>query len=80
MGCIDRSKVFTPKSFPGYKTISSKQHGQSSGRMSSAHGTTTKNATKGMSNATGRIGSDTRSFSKNYKQGPCPIGKRGRSY
>lgn len=73
MGCINRSKVYTPKSFPGSKSLSTAKHGVGSGKMSSAHGVTTKGATKGMSNASGRLGAGTRSFGKG-KQGPTKIG------
>ena len=75
MSCIDRSKVNTPSGFPGRKVMSSARHGQGSGKMSSAHGVTTKGATKGMVHASGRVGAGHKGFgSGNFKQGPCPIG------
>lgn len=77
MGCINRSKVYTPSSFPGSKSLSTSRHGQGSGKMSSKHGTNSGNPTKGMSNASGRIGARKESFSRGeFKQGPCPIGKK----
>ena len=78
MGCIDRSKVFTPKNFPGSKSMPTAKHGAGSGKMSSAHGTGKSSPTKGMSNADNRVGHGTRGFKQNFKQGPCPIGDSGR--
>lgn len=80
MGCINRSKVFTPSGFPGSKSLSKSKHGAGSGKMSSAHGVTTKGATKGMSHASGRVGAGKKAFSHNFKEGPCPIGGGKKGY
>lgn len=81
MTCINRSKVFTPSAFPGSKSLSTKKHGVGSGKMSSAHGTNSGNATKGMSHASGRVGAGKKGFgSGNFKQGPCNIGSGKKGY
>lgn len=63
-GAINRSKVYTPESFPG------------SGCLNPNHGVTTRGPTKGMRNPEGRIGANKEGFDSNgFKQGPHPIGK-----
>jgi hypothetical protein len=74
MGCIDRSKVNTPASFPGKKSLSTERFGCGKGKMSSAHGTGKSSASKEMCNASGRIGANKRGFSSGIKpQGPKTI-------
>lgn len=77
MTCIDRSKVFTPKNFPGSKSMPTSHNGQGSGKMSSAHGTTAGGPTKAMKHSAGRIGADCPGFSGTMKKGPRPISKKG---
>lgn len=72
-----RGGAYTPKDFPGYKCLSSSRHGQSSGKLSSEHGTNSGSPTKGMSHGANRLGHDTRGFkSGGISQGPHPIGKK----
>lgn len=79
MTCIDRSKVFTPKNFPGAKSQPTSHNGQGSGKMSSAHGTGPSSPTKAMRHASNRIGEGKKGFgSSNYKLGPCAIGRHGK--
>jgi hypothetical protein len=70
---INRSKVDTPYSFPGYKCMSMKHMPKGSGKMSSAHGTGKSSATKGMINASGRIGAGKKGFGHNISKGPKKI-------
>lgn len=79
MGCINRSKVNTPKSFPGSKSMSSRHMPMGKGKMSGAHGVVTAKQTTGMYNTGGdRVGAGKSGFSSGRtKQGPCPIGGKG---
>jgi hypothetical protein len=48
--------------YSGGKSMPKSHMPKSSGKMSSAHGVTTKGATKNMQNASNRVGADTRAF------------------
>ena len=51
---------------------------QTGGKMSSAHGVTNGGGKhKTLFNASGSVGSDTRTMNKSYKEGPCNISKKG---
>lgn len=77
MGCINRSKVNTPKSFPGSKSLSSQGMPKSSGKMSGAHGVVPAKQNAGMVSHThggDRVGGGKKGFSSGIpSRGPKTI-------
>ncbi len=63
------------------KMSSSRMTSKQTGKMSGAHGVTNGGGKhKTLSNASGAVGADCPTFSSSYKQGPCPISKKGHKY
>lgn len=66
------------ESLKGSQGLSTKHMPKTQGKMSSAHGTNSGNSNKGLNNTGNRIGQGRGFHSSHYKQGPCPIGGKGR--